>query len=40
VASGGHTAPKAERQASRLPVFQAADSAHIDLFVAANRQAR
>jgi hypothetical protein len=35
-ASGGHTAPEAERQASRLPAFQAADPAHIDLFAAAN----
>jgi len=30
------TAPEAERQASRLPAFQAADSAHVDLFAAAN----
>jgi hypothetical protein len=36
IASGGHTAPEAERQASRLPAFQAADPAHIDLFAAAN----
>ena len=36
MASGGHTAPEAERQASRLPAFQAADPAHIDLFAAAN----
>ena len=36
MASGGHTAPDAERQASRLPAFQAADPAHIDLFAAAN----
>ena len=34
MASGGHTAPEAERQASRLPAFQAADPAHIDLFAA------
>jgi hypothetical protein len=34
--AGGHTAPEAERQASRLPAFQAADPAHIDLFAAAN----
>ena len=36
MASGGHPAPEAERQASRLPAFQAADPAHIDLFAAAN----
>lgn len=36
MASGGHTAPEAERQASRLPAFQAADPAHIELFAAAN----
>jgi hypothetical protein len=36
MASGGHTAPEAERQASRLPAFRAADPAHIDLFAAAN----
>lgn len=36
IASGGHTAPEAERQASRLRAFQAADPAHIDLFAAAN----
>jgi hypothetical protein len=36
MASGGHTAPEAERQAGRLPAFQAADPAHIDLFAAAN----
>ena len=36
MASGGHTAPEAERQASRLPAFQAADPAHIDLFAEAN----
>jgi hypothetical protein len=36
MASGGHTAPEAERQASRLPVFQDAEPAHIDLFAAAN----
>ena len=36
MASGGHTAPQAERQASRLPAFQAADPAHVDLFAAAN----
>ena len=36
MASGGHTATQAERQASRLPAFQAADPAHIDLFAAAN----
>ncbi len=36
MASGGHTAPEAEQQASRLPAFQAADPAHIDLFAAAN----
>ena len=36
MASGGHTAPQAERQASRLPAFQHADPAHIDLFAAAN----
>jgi len=36
MASGGHTAHQAERQASRLPAFQAADPAHIDLFAAAN----
>ncbi|HET9897928.1 MAG TPA: hypothetical protein VFQ44_23610 [Streptosporangiaceae bacterium] len=31
MASGGHTAPEAQRQASRLPAFQNADPAHIDL---------
>jgi hypothetical protein len=36
MASGGHTPPEAERQAARLPAFQAADPAHIDLFAAAN----
>jgi hypothetical protein len=36
MASGGHTALEAERQASRLPAFQAAEPAHIDLFAAAN----
>jgi hypothetical protein len=36
MASGGHTAYEAERQASRLPAFAAADPAHIDLFAAAN----
>jgi hypothetical protein len=36
MASGGHTAHEAERQASRLPAFQAADPADIDLFAAAN----
>ena len=36
MASGGHTAPEAQRQASRLPAFQAADPAHVDLFAAAN----
>jgi len=36
MASGGHTAHEAERQASRLPAFQAADPAHIDLFAHAN----
>jgi len=36
MASGGHTAHEAERQASRLPAFQSADPAHIDLFAAAN----
>ena len=36
MASGGHTAPQAEQQASRLPAFTAADPAHIDLFAAAN----
>jgi hypothetical protein len=36
MASGGHTAPQAEQQASRLPAFQNADPAHIDLFAAAN----
>ena len=36
MASGGHTAHEAERQASRLPAFAAADPAHIDLFTAAN----
>jgi hypothetical protein len=34
--SGGNTAHEAERQTSRLQAFQAADPAHIDLFVAAN----
>jgi hypothetical protein len=36
MASGGHTASEAERQASRLPAFKAADPALIDLFAAAN----
>ena len=36
MASGGHTAPEAERQASRLLAFKNADPAHIDLFAAAN----
>jgi len=36
MASGGHTAPEAEQQASRLPAFQAADPALVDLFAAAN----
>jgi thiamine kinase-like enzyme len=36
MASGGHTAPQAEQQANRLPAFQAANPAHIDLFAAAN----
>jgi hypothetical protein len=36
MASGGHTAHGAERQASRLSAFQAAHPAHIDLFAAAN----
>ena len=36
MASGGHTAREAQRQASRLTAFAAADPAHIDLFAAAN----
>lgn len=36
MASGGHTAHEAERQASRLPAYQAADPAHVDLFADAN----
>lgn len=36
MASGGHTAPEAERHASRLPAFRAADPEHIDLFAKAN----
>lgn len=36
MAAGGHTAAEAERQASRLPAFTAADPAHIDLFARAN----
>ena len=36
MASGGHTAPEAERQASRPPAFRAADPPHVDLFAAAN----
>lgn len=36
MASGGHTAPQAEQQASRLPAFQAADPAHLYLFAKAN----
>jgi hypothetical protein len=36
MASGGHTPPEAERQASRVPAFAAADPAHLDLFAAAN----
>jgi len=36
MASGGHTAHEAEQQASRLPAYQAADPAHVDLFADAN----
>jgi hypothetical protein len=36
MASGGHTAHEAERQASRLPAYEAADPAHVDLFADAN----
>jgi hypothetical protein len=36
MASGGHTAAEAERQACHLPAFRYADPAHIDLFAAAN----
>jgi hypothetical protein len=36
MASGGHTAPQAEQQANRLPAYQTANPAHIDLFAAAN----
>jgi hypothetical protein len=36
MSSGGHIAHEAERQASRLPAFRAADPAHIDLFATAN----
>jgi hypothetical protein len=36
MAAGGHTAPEAERQASRLPAFTAADPAHVDLFARAS----
>ena len=36
MASGGHTAHEAERQALRLSAFQAANPAHVDLFAAAN----
>lgn len=36
IASSGHTASEAEQQAFRLPAFQAADPAHVDLFAAAN----
>jgi hypothetical protein len=36
MASGGHRAYEAERQASRLPAFAAAAPAHINLFAAAN----
>ena len=36
MASGGHSAHEAERQASRLQAFAVADPAHIDLFAAAN----
>ena len=36
MASGGHTAPDAERQACRLPAFRTADPAHVDLFAKAN----
>ena len=36
MASGGHTAHEAERQASRMAAFRAADPTHIDLFAAAN----
>jgi hypothetical protein len=36
MASGGHTAREAERQAARHPAFEAADPAHIDMFASAN----
>jgi hypothetical protein len=36
MASGGHTAGEAERQATRHPAFKAADPTHIDMFAAAN----
>ena len=36
MASGGHTARSAERQAARLPAFTQADPTHIDFFAAAN----
>ena len=39
MASGGHTAYGAERQASRLPAFRAADPACIDLRLPTNRHA-
>ena len=34
--AAGHPPHEAERQASRLPAFRAADPAHLDLFAAAN----
>lgn len=36
MASGGHTTVEAERHASRVPAFAAANPTHIDLFATAN----
>lgn len=36
MASGGHTPAQAEQQASRLPAYQTANPAHINLFATAN----
>jgi hypothetical protein len=36
MAAGGHSAPSAEQQASRVPAFAAADPAHLDRFASAS----
>ena len=36
MASGGHTAREAERQAARILAFASADPRHIDVFAAAS----